>query len=92
MPVRQLVEAMLRTWGKPGQRVQIGQSPVHEANYLRLDSSLARADLGWRPLLDFEQTMAWTADWYKHYCDDPTKAKLLMNHQISAYSELCSSL
>lgn len=91
MPVRQLVGAMLKAWGKPDQRVRVGQSAVHESNYLRLDSSLARADLGWRPFLNFEQTTAWTANWYKQYCDDPTKARFLMEHQISAYSEFCSS-
>jgi len=36
-----------------------------EANLLLLDSSKSRARLGWRDILDFETSLAWTAGWYK---------------------------
>jgi CDP-glucose 4,6-dehydratase len=37
----------------------------HEANYLKLDSSLARSRLGWRPLAPLEPALAETAAWYR---------------------------
>lgn len=47
-------------------RIELGhaETAVHEANLLRLDIAKARERLGWRPLLDFEQSVAWTAVWY----------------------------
>jgi CDP-glucose 4,6-dehydratase len=41
----------------------------HEARLLRLDTSKAREMLGWSPLLDFEQMVAWTAQWYRAFAD-----------------------
>jgi CDP-glucose 4,6-dehydratase len=39
------------------------QSP--EAGTLALDSGLARSVLGWVPLLSMQETVDWTAQWYK---------------------------
>jgi CDP-glucose 4,6-dehydratase len=36
----------------------------HEARYLKLDSSKARAQLGWRPALDLAATLESIVDWY----------------------------
>jgi CDP-glucose 4,6-dehydratase len=36
----------------------------HEAHYLKLDSSKARARLGWRPTFGLDQTLQSIADWY----------------------------
>ncbi|HVF75633.1 MAG TPA: CDP-glucose 4,6-dehydratase [Acidimicrobiales bacterium] len=41
-----------------------GEQPP-EATLLRLDSSLARERLGWRPRLDLDDTLAWTVDWWR---------------------------
>ena len=40
---------------------------VHEAHLLRLDASKARARLDWRPRLSFEESVGWTALWYKAF-------------------------
>ncbi len=39
----------------------------HEANYLKLDCSKARAELGWGPRLNLETALDWIVDWYKNY-------------------------
>ena len=37
----------------------------HEAGILKLDSSLARAKLNWKPVLTIDDTINFTTDWYR---------------------------
>jgi CDP-glucose 4,6-dehydratase len=34
---------------------------------LRLESAKSRAMLGWRPLIELNQAITWTIDWYKAF-------------------------
>ncbi len=66
-PVGHLVERLADLWPeRVAWSVDDGPHP-HEAHYLKLDSSKARARLGWRPLAPLEQGLAATADWYRAY-------------------------
>jgi CDP-glucose 4,6-dehydratase len=38
---------------------------LHEAHWLRLDSSKARIELGWKPRIALPQALALTVEWYK---------------------------
>ncbi|HVM39485.1 MAG TPA: CDP-glucose 4,6-dehydratase [Acidimicrobiia bacterium] len=72
--------------GKPGWVHPGGEEP-HEAPRLTLSIDLARVTLGWRPRLDLEATLAWTAEWYAAWRagGDPLEATL---DQIRRYEEL----
>ncbi|HEY7953339.1 MAG TPA: CDP-glucose 4,6-dehydratase [Solirubrobacteraceae bacterium] len=59
-------------------------SAPHEARYLKLDSSLARAHLGWRPRWDLEEGLRETAAWY-HALADGEDMKALTLSQIDAF-------
>ena len=50
--------------GRPGWRPEGTPQPA-EAATLCLSSALARAELGWRPRLDFDAAIAWTAEWHR---------------------------
>ncbi len=64
-PVGWIVERLAELWpGGVGWEVDDGPHP-HEARYLKLDSSLARAHLGWRPLVDLPTTLQSIVDWYR---------------------------
>ncbi|MGL4912269.1 MAG: CDP-glucose 4,6-dehydratase [Romboutsia sp.] len=39
----------------------------HEANLLFLDISKAKFELGWKPVLNIDETIDFTMDWYKYY-------------------------
>jgi CDP-glucose 4,6-dehydratase len=41
------------------------KSQPHEAHFLKLDSTKARTELSWKPVLNFDETISWTADWYR---------------------------
>jgi CDP-glucose 4,6-dehydratase len=63
--VSELVQAFTSRWGgRPGWRLDTGEHP-HEAQFLTLDATRAHTLLGWRPLLSFDEAVAWTADWHR---------------------------
>jgi CDP-glucose 4,6-dehydratase len=50
--------------GKPGW--ERDEAPhAAEARALTLSSNLAERSLGWRPILCIEESLSWTADWYR---------------------------
>jgi CDP-glucose 4,6-dehydratase len=66
-PVRDLVTELAYLWGDCASWESSAPESVHEANLLRLDSSKARAKLGWTPRWSFNQTLARTVEWYKAF-------------------------
>jgi CDP-glucose 4,6-dehydratase len=66
-PVGWVIERLAELWPeKVRWTLDDGPHP-HEANYLKLDSSLARSRLGWRPLVPLEPALAETAAWYREF-------------------------
>jgi CDP-glucose 4,6-dehydratase len=62
-PVIWLVQQLAKFWGRSANwEAQPGNHP-HEAHYLRLDISKARANLGWSPVISIEQALLLTAEW-----------------------------
>lgn len=77
-PVSFIADFVARAWGNdvtwrhvtvdaPDRLSAPASVPPHEATYLRLDCSLAAQALGWTPLIDLEQALRWTVDWYVHF-------------------------
>jgi CDP-glucose 4,6-dehydratase len=60
-----IVEQLGERWsGRPRWERQPG-SHLHEAQYLKLDSSRARARLGWRPLVSIDAALDSIVEWYE---------------------------
>lgn len=62
----------------------------HEATHLTLDTSLALRELHWQPQLNLEQTIQWTALWYKNWFENPDSATTTLQ-QIKEYRDLCTN-
>ena len=89
-PVSSLVTELARLWGDSASWqcwVPEGVTEsIHEANLLRLDSSKARARLGWTPRWSFEQTLGRTVEWYKAFYNGQDVRACTLN-QIEAFMQ-----
>lgn len=81
-PVGAIVERLAGHWGL---EVQIApEGGPHEAAFLRLDSSKAHSELGWRPRWALERALDATAEWYSaHRAGEDMRAASLA--QIRAF-------
>lgn len=71
-------------WGEAAGWEAIETKGPHEANLLRLDTSKAKAKLGWRPIWDVKRAIQETVSWYKAFSDDGNMVRVTEN-QIKAY-------
>jgi CDP-glucose 4,6-dehydratase len=62
-----------------------------EAVTLRLDSSKAHHELGWRPRLSGQATLALTAEWYTAFLAGGSDMRAVSRDQLSAYAGLGTS-
>ena len=89
--VGEIAETTARLWGE-GARVECACSSgsPHEAGLLRLDSTLARTELGWKPRWSLEQALAQTVAWYQAWTRGTDMAAISLDH-ICAYEAACQS-
>jgi CDP-glucose 4,6-dehydratase len=65
VPVSRIVETLVPRWGDGARWEQdVGDHP-HEAAYLKLDCAKAASRLGWRPLIELDQALELTVEWYR---------------------------
>ncbi len=64
-PVRWIVQRMATSWGDEARWELDPETGVHEAGWLKLDASRARAELDWRPRLRLGEALDWTVAWYR---------------------------
>lgn len=69
----------------PGWRDTSNPDQPHEAGLLMLDISKAMQLLGWKPALDFQQTVELTANWYARYAQEDVLE--LCREQINHYQQ-----
>jgi CDP-glucose 4,6-dehydratase len=87
-PVAQVVARMTQAWGVGASwEVEADQQKLHEATDLAIDSSKARARLGWQPRLKLADAVDWTAEWYREQSRG-ADAFGLMERQIERYERL----
>ncbi len=82
--VERLLQHVTRAYGGQAQWQHDGRAHPHEAAVLRLDASKARRLLGWSCRLDFEESIAWSVDFYRQV-GEGADASVLMQAQIAAF-------
>ena len=86
-PVERIATAMAERWGGSASWFKDGQESVHEAGLLKLDSSKARAELGWQPRLRLSVALEWLVDWYREW-QAGSDMHAFSLEQIAAYEAL----
>lgn len=83
VPVEMLISRLEALWEGGRWTGDPGAHP-HEEHFLKLDSSKARALLGWRPRLGLPVALAWTVEWYKAWSEGADMRALCLS-QIGRY-------
>ncbi|MEI7689441.1 MAG: CDP-glucose 4,6-dehydratase [Candidatus Saccharibacteria bacterium] len=78
-----LVDLFCKTWGGVNWVDKYDGGP-HEANFLKLDCSKAKAELGWRPKWSIDDAMARIIEWSKVFSADKDVVEIT-DKQIKEY-------
>ncbi len=83
--VGELAGALLERWGREGWKDVSDRAAPHEAGLLRLSIDKAVSRLGWRPVWDFAETVARTADWYADLTAGKATTRVACERDLDAY-------
>ncbi len=87
IPVSEVVDRLSLHWGGAPGWVSDDTAHPAEAAVLTLSSDMATERLGWKPVLDLDTALAWTARWYDEHRRGGDVAGLTVD-QIRAFEEL----
>lgn len=86
--VKELVESMALKWDRVQWRDVSERAVEHyESGLLKLNCDKALHQLNWRAVMDFEETIQMTVDWYKTYYKTPD---IIFDLTISQIEQYCS--
>jgi CDP-glucose 4,6-dehydratase len=83
-PVQWIVEQLTQAWGEGASWVVDGGDHPHEAHYLKLDCSKAKAQLDWHPRWRLDETLGKIVEWQKSY-QQGADMKAVSLQQITDY-------
>jgi CDP-glucose 4,6-dehydratase len=83
----ELVNLFCKEWGNGLKWINESSDNLHEANYLKLDSSKVNNIFNWKPKWNIEEAVKKTIEWTKIYCEDGSVKNLnkCMDKQIINY-------
>ena len=80
-----LVDNLAKLWGKRAKWKITAKKQPHETMLLKLNCSMTKSKLPWRPCWNIEKTLEKTVQWYKTYSENPKKAANVTIEQINQY-------
>jgi len=84
-PVQWIVETLAKNWGDGASWHLDGGAHPHEAHYLKLDCSKARATLAWQPRWHLDEALQAIIAWHKAH-QDHKDMRAFSIEQISSFS------
>lgn len=89
-PVSWVVEALISRFNRELEWSNPAPGLHHEANFLKLDISKARSELGWHPVIDLPVALDFVAEWTRR-CDSGDNPRQVILDQIHQYEQLASA-
>jgi CDP-glucose 4,6-dehydratase len=84
--VLELVKSMANHWDKVKWEDVSGVTKgPYESGLLKLNCDKALHLLNWHAVMNFEQTVAFTTEWYKNYYSDPSSIAAFTTSQVNQY-------
>jgi CDP-glucose 4,6-dehydratase len=89
--VLELVQQMGKYWDKvKWNDVSLSIEGPYESGLLKLNCDKALHYLRWHAIMDFEETVKFTSEWYKAYYENPTEIQSFTKNQILKYIDLAN--
>ncbi len=85
LPVQQLVQQAIISWGKGDFKNTSSADQPHEAGLLHLSIKKAKEELNWAPVMNSSEAINYTMDWYKTYLRDQPSINTFTDQQIKNY-------
>ena len=86
-PVSWIANKLAHSWGNAASWRHDEAVHPHEAHFLKLDASKARAHLHWQPVLPLSQALDWIVEWYRGFQAGADLRRLTCS-QIERYDAL----
>jgi CDP-glucose 4,6-dehydratase len=86
-PVSWIADTLVRSWGNGASWTRDAGEHPREANFLKLDASMARSQLDWQPRLSLQQALEWIVEWYRGF-QAGADPRFLTRTQIDRYEAL----
>lgn len=83
-PVEWILSRMAKLWGQGASWRLDERAHPHEAGFLKLDISKAKARLGWSPAWELRHTLERIVDWHQAWLNDEDMQAKCLN-EINAY-------
>ncbi|WP_207720184.1 CDP-glucose 4,6-dehydratase [Flavobacterium undicola] len=82
LPVEEMLQLAIQSWGKGEYIVEQIDNQPHEAGLLKLDISKVISELNWKPKLSAQQAVSITMDWYNLFFSNPIAVNEKTTEQI----------
>lgn len=86
LPVTEMVELAINSWGSGTYEIVKTQIQPHEAGLLKLDISKVIAGMNWKPVMNAGESVEKTIEWYKIFHNSPNIIVAYTEDQIKSFS------
>lgn len=91
--VLDVLTALSQSWNSVEEKIHFkinDKTSFHEAGFLKLNCDKALAQLQWKPVLEYNKTIQFTADWYKAYYNNQEDIYQLSMRQLNEYCSIAA--